>query len=90
MSTPRLTPAQLAVLRLAAAGRVHRPEGGLRDGEWFTADANGRRDRAVTAIMNRLFALDLVAVGERDWGKTPAVVTPAGRAIIDAAKEATT
>ncbi len=78
MPTIRLTPSQVSVLRAAARGDLCRSESGA---DLYACYIRGQR-RAVTSVVDRLFALEpsLLRIGERERFTRPILLTVDGEA----------
>lgn len=73
--TVKLTKRQWDVLRDVRDGHVHRSEGSF---DLYACYDRAQRNKKVTAIVERLAALDLVRIGEQDGMRRPWHVTEQG------------
>jgi len=90
VSTVKLTPTQLTVLRDAKAGHVYRSESGFDLYDCYDrANRVNGRNKKVTAIVHRLSSLGLLSIGEQLLMTRPWHVTSKGDEVLAAATAST-
>ena len=76
---PKLTLAQLTVLRDAKAGHVYRSESGL---DLYACYDRAQNSKKVTAVVERLSTLGLLRIGEQWMMQRPWHVTQQGDQVL--------
>jgi hypothetical protein len=82
--TRKLTLLQLGVLRDAKAGHVYRSE---RGNDLYSCYDRAQANKKVTAIVERLYALGLLSIGEQAGMQRPWHVTKQGDQMLAQAQE---